>query len=148
LRATINTSTGTSLTNAGAFFKGVAPNGDSHHGGITRRWSRIISPPKIISLLSNFVWNMKEFQADFTDHNFQEIFDTIKEYYPIEEQYKDYTPEALRDLAGYQKIWQLVEENFVNKKNYKERWVLLSKYLKTSLKKRVVSSNGMFDCCA
>jgi hypothetical protein len=91
---------------------------------------------------------MNEFQADFTDHNFQEIYDTVSKYYPVEEQYKNYTPEALRDFPGYQKIWQLVEENFGNKKNYKERWVPLSKYLKTSLKKRVISSNGMFDCCA
>src|SRR5688500_17417632 len=91
---------------------------------------------------------MNEFQADFGDHNFQEIYDTIREYYPVEEKYKSYTPESLRDFPGYQKIWQLIDENFVNKKNYKERWVPLSKYLKTSLKKRVVSSNGMFDCCA
>jgi hypothetical protein len=91
---------------------------------------------------------MNEFQADFGDHNFQEIYDTIREYYPVGEEYKNYTPESLRDFPGYQKIWQLIDENFVNKKNYKGRWVPLSKYLKTSLKKRVVSSNGMFDCCA
>lgn len=91
---------------------------------------------------------MKEFQADLADHNFQEVFDTIKEYYPIEQQYKNYKPEALRDFPGYQKIGQLIEENFVNKKNYKERWTSLSKYLRTSLKKRVVSTNGLFDCCA
>lgn len=110
--------------------------------------NRVEAELKFINLLLNFVRHMKEFQADLTDHNFQEIFDTIKEYYPIEEQYKNYKPEALRDFPGYQKIGQLIEENFINRKNHKERWTSLSKYLRTSLKKRVISSNGLFDCCA
>ncbi|SHG96741.1 hypothetical protein SAMN04488109_2674 [Chryseolinea serpens] len=88
-----------------------------------------------------------EFQPELYDYDFRAIYDTIKEYYPIEGGYKQYTRETLKTFDGYKKINQLVDENFFNKRNYKERWTAFQKFLQGSIDKKMDDAHTLVDTC-
>ncbi|AYB30931.1 hypothetical protein [Chryseolinea soli] len=90
---------------------------------------------------------MDEFKADLYDYDFQAIYDTIKEHYPIEEDHHHYTRETLKTFAGYKKIERLVGENFFDKKNYKTRWTDFQKFLKQSIDKKIDNTHTLANTC-
>ncbi|HEY8937857.1 MAG TPA: hypothetical protein VIM65_21680 [Cyclobacteriaceae bacterium] len=88
---------------------------------------------------------MRKFQTEYKDYNFQEIYDTIKTFYPIEEPDR-YTTETISSFPGFIEMSRLMEENFINQKNYRERWSKFNKHLKKSIKKPIRSTFTLSNC--
>ena len=89
---------------------------------------------------------MRKFHTEYKDYSFQEIYDTIKTFYPIEEPDR-YTSETISSFHGFIEMSRLMEENFINQKNYRERWSKFNKHLKKSIKKSVRSTFTLTNCC-
>lgn len=89
---------------------------------------------------------LRPFRSKHDNHDFQRIYDTIKEYYPIENT-KRATTESIASTEGWQKMSALMNDNFVSQKNYRARWSKFNQFLKKQVKKPVRSTMSLFNCC-
>lgn len=90
--------------------------------------------------------HLRRFQNDYPDHDFSLIYDTIRAYYPISKA----TRSSYTDIAsepGFKKISALINDNFIDKKNYKERWTKLNQTLKRTLKKSIYAFPDLSGPC-
>lgn len=69
-------------------------------------------------------------------HDFSAIEATLKKFHPIENSYQ-YNSENIEAFRGYKDIQEIIHDNFLTTKSYKERWVLFKKFLEKALKKPV-----------
>jgi hypothetical protein len=88
----------------------------------------------------------RPFHNKYHDHDFSLLYDTIKRHYPIDASMR-ITAEKAANTPGFKKIIALVEENFLDKKNYRERWTKLNQFLKKEIKKPVRSTFTLYNCC-
>jgi hypothetical protein len=71
------------------------------------------------SIMTNVPFHTRPFYNKYPDHDFGLIYDTLKEFYPVGSA-KRYTSKTIGSSAGFKKIGAVVEDNFINKKNYRE----------------------------
>ena len=82
----------------------------------------------------------------FDKHDFTTIEETIRSYYPIDSQ-ENNPKKNISDFADFDKINELIIENFIVQKNYRERWVKFKNFLKQELKKPVQETMiAVFPC--
>lgn len=89
---------------------------------------------------------LRPFHNKYDNHDFQRIYDCIKEYYPIEDA-KRATPESIALTEGWKKMSALMNDNFVIQKNYRAKWSKFNQFLKKQIKKPVHSTMTLFNCC-
>lgn len=82
----------------------------------------------------------------FDKYDFTTIEETMRSYYPIDSQ-ENNPKKNISDLADFDKINELITENFIVQKNYRERWVKFKNFLKQELKKPVQETMiAVFPC--
>ncbi|MCD9017141.1 hypothetical protein [Parachryseolinea silvisoli] len=82
------------------------------------------------------------------DHDFTLISDTVKEYFPTGKSTR-LTPETVVSSPGYEKIGKICQEEFLDKKAYRDKWGKLTSHLKKVFKTSVrgypdLASGGFF----
>ena len=97
-------------------------------------------------IMTNVPFHRRPFYNKYPDHDFGLIYDILKEFYPVGSA-KRYTSKNIGSSAGFKKIGAVVEENFINKKNHRDRWVKLNHFIKKEMKKPVHSAVSLFNCC-
>ena len=90
--------------------------------------------------------HLKPFQNHYREHEFSLIHDTIKAYYPISEE-RRYTNKNIKSAPGFKKISALINDNFINQKNYKKRWSKLNQSLERTLKKPILAYPDLSGPC-
>lgn len=85
------------------------------------------------------------FTYDTHRYNFEPIYETIRRYYPIEN--PEINAENIERFSGFIESGELINENFFNQKNYRERWGKFKKFLKQELKKPVRETMSLFYPC-
>jgi hypothetical protein len=90
--------------------------------------------------------HLQPFKKQYHDYDFSAIHATIKEFHPIDSD-KRLTAKNIAASPGFKKIGALIEDNFVNKKNYKARWKKLNEFLNAEIKKPVRDTVSLSNCC-
>ena len=82
----------------------------------------------------------------FGKYDFTPIEDTIRTYYPIENPEK-YDDKNVYEFPGFEKLNEVINDNFDIQKHYSERWVKFKNFLKLELKKPVQETMSAFHPC-
>jgi hypothetical protein len=69
------------------------------------------------------------FKNQYRDQDFTLIADTIKEHFPVNKP-KRLTAKIVASSPGFKKIGKIVNEEFLNKKAYSEKWGKLIRRIK------------------
>lgn len=76
--------------------------------------------------------------------DYSPIYETLKEFYPLD---NNISPNEIKDFEGLNKINQLIDNNFINRKNYKEIWGKLKSQLKKVLNEQINEINTLSEPC-
>jgi hypothetical protein len=81
----------------------------------------------------------------YEKHDFSPIQETLIKYYPIEN--PQYNEENIEDFKGFKDVCEIIQDNFINTRNYKKRWTHFRTFLEQELKKTVIESMTINHPC-
>lgn len=72
----------------------------------------------------------------YEEHDFSAIQATLMKYHPIENPHQ-YNKENIEEFKGFKEIEDIIHDNFLITKNYRNRWLHFRKFLENELKKPI-----------